>query len=140
MKRDILAPPPAEIFKNQPRYARWFVFFLALAVVGLLLGLYAYLTPASPWYDILEKLSMILFVGSSVAIFITGEKLQAYKRLTGSQEKELACLCEKYEEIHRYHEQVQAQGRRISYGEFNALKEYGEERDLQRAQAKASEL
>ncbi len=133
MKIDILADPQVEIFKNQPRYAKWFVFFLGVALVGLLLGIYAYLNPASPWYGILEKAAMVLFVGSSIPIFITGEKLQAYKILTESQEKELEKLCEKYSEVRNYCGQVEALDRRLIFAEFDACKDFAEERELQLA-------
>ena len=136
MKIDIFAQPPTRIFRHQPRYARLFVFFLTLAGLGLALGVYAYLHPASPWYGLLEKLSMILFVGASVPIFITGEKLQAYKCLSEQEVRELAGLRRRYEEIDRYCLRVEAMGRRLIHAEFNALRDHGEERELQAAQAR----
>ena len=136
MKIDILAPPPAEIFKHQPRYARLFVFFLALAGLGLVLGVYAYLNPGSPWYGVLEKLSMTLFVGSSVPIFISGEKLQAYKPLSEQEERELARLRKEYGEIDQYCRRVEEMNRRIIHAEFKALRDYGEEEELRQAQAR----
>lgn len=134
MKIDLLHAPPADIFKNRGKYIVLFVLFLAVACVGLLLGTYAILSDTQ--HDILEKASMFLFVGSALPFFIVGEKLQAYKRLTPQQEKELADFCQEYGEVQAYCQHVAALNRRIIQAEFDACKDFAEEREMQEEQKK----
>lgn len=130
MKIDILSTPRVDIFRNRGKYTVAFIFFLALAGAGVLLGVYT-IVSATRYYEILEKVSAILFVGSAVPVFITGEKLQAYRRLTPEQKKELEDLCRKYSEIQDFCHSVAESGRHIIFAEYQACKDFGEERELQ---------
>ncbi len=140
MKIDIFSVPRSDIFSHQGRYARLFILFLALAAMALVMGGYAYFHPDSPYYDLMENASFFLFAGSSVLVFITGERLQAYKMLTPDQEKQLADWCEKYEDIRRYRQLVAQSGRRVIHAEFTACKDYVEEMDLKEARGRQGGL
>ena len=130
MKIDILRKPQADIFKNRGIYVKLFSLFLVVAAIGLLLGIYTYLSN-TPYYLSLEKVSMILFAGSSLPIFIFGEKLQRYKRLTPPQEKELAKFCQNYSEIQEFCRHVKELNRPMILAEFNACMDFTEEREMQ---------
>jgi hypothetical protein len=139
MKIDILRKPQADIFKNRGNYVKLFSLFLVVAAIGLLLGAYTYLSN-TPYYVSLEKVSMILFAGSSLPIFIFGEKLQGYKRLTPPQKKELENFCQNNLEIREFCRLVTKLGRPMILAEFNACTAFAEEREMQEEQARQKAL
>lgn len=132
MKIDILCPPPPDIFKDRRRYILIFSILLGLACCGLLLGLYAVVAETS-YYAGLETAALALFAGSAVFLTYFGEKLQAYKKLTPPQIKELADLAEQHAEIRTYCGLVAKDGRRAIRGEYEALQEWAEFADARAA-------
>lgn len=127
MKIDILSEPPADIFQNRGKYKALFILFLGAAGLGLLFGVYAVVADTK-YYELLEKTALTLFLASAVPLFYAGEKLQAYKKLTPLQQKELAELCEKYFEIQGYCDLVARSDRRIILAEYEACRDWAEER------------
>lgn len=127
MKIDILSEPPPDIFKDRGRYKTLFTVFLGLAGCGLLLGIYAVVMDTR-YYGFFEKAAVTLFIASAVPLFYTGEKLQAYKKLNPQQQEELAELCKKYFEIQGYCDLVARSNRRIIFAEYEACREWAEDR------------
>jgi hypothetical protein len=125
MKIDISGKPPADIFRNRGKHTLLFIAFLILAGCGMLLAMYAILSDTR-YYEILEWVSLVLFVGASLVIFYFGEKLQNYKRLTPDNEKELADLGRKHPEIKVYCALVEKAGRKPIKGEYEACKTWAE--------------
>ena len=127
MKIDILSEPPADIFKNHGKYKIAFILLLALACTGVLLGVYA-IVADTKYYGALEKAALTLFAGSAIPLFYVGEKLQAYKKLSPGQKKELTDMCRQYFEIQGYCDLVAKAKRRIIFAEYDACKTWAEEK------------
>ncbi len=101
MKIDITREPPADIFRNRGKYRLIAIVLLALSGCGMLLAAYAIFSD-TPHSEKLETAAFTLFVGPILVFSYFGEKLQAYKRLTPDQEKELADLGREHPEIRAY--------------------------------------
>jgi len=95
MKIDILHKPPVDIFKNRRNYTLFFIALLSLASFGLLLGVYAIIADTS-YYKQLETAALVFFVAPATFIAYFGEKLQAYKKLTPPERKEMDELGQKH--------------------------------------------
>jgi hypothetical protein len=95
---------------------------LALACCGLLLGAYAIVSDTHH-YAKLEIAALSLFVGSALFLIYFGEKLQAYKKLTPPQLKELADLSRKNSEIKVYCDLVAQANRQPIRAEYEACQE-----------------
>jgi hypothetical protein len=126
MKIDITREPPADIFRDRVKYIALFCIFLTLAAIGMSLGGYAILSDTR-YYDLLETVSLVLFVGASPVIFYFGEKLQKYKRLTLEEENELADLVLAHAEIKVYCGLVAKAGRQPIKAEYEACLTWAEE-------------
>jgi hypothetical protein len=126
MKIDILRDPPADIFKDRRRYTLIFSLLLALACCGVLIGVYAVVSDTM-YYAKLEIVALALFAGSALFLTYFGEKLQAYKKLTPPQLKELAELSRKYSEIRIYCELLAQANRKPIRAEFEACQEWAED-------------
>jgi hypothetical protein len=127
MKIDLTREPPADIFRDRGKYILVSVVLLALALGGLALIAYGFLSEA-PTSETLETVALTLFVGSAVVFVYFGSKLQAYKKLNPAQEKELAELRGKHPEIAAYCERLAQAGRRPIHAEYEAFKELDEDR------------
>ena len=125
MKIDILRTPPADIFRDRRRYILFFCVLLALACCGLLIGVYA-IVADTRYYAKLEIAALALFAGAAVFLTYFGEKLQAYKKLTPPQLKELADLSWKHPEIKTYCDLVVQADRQPILAEFEACQEWAE--------------
>lgn len=123
MKFDITREPPADIFRNRGKYILIFVALLTLAGCGVLMGVYAIVSDTE-YFDKLETAALAFYVGAGLAVYYVGEKLQAHKRLTPDQEKELADLGRKHPEIMVYCELVAKAGRQPIYAEYEACKDH----------------
>ncbi len=130
MKMNILHKPPVDIFKNRRNYIQVFIALLALAFCGLLIGVYAFLADTI-YYNQLETLAMVFFAAPTPFVFYVGEKLQAYKKLTPTQHKELAVLGQKYHEIKFYCDLAIKAGRQPICIEYEACKNWAEEASQQ---------
>jgi hypothetical protein len=126
MKIDITREPPADIFCHRGRYFLIAGAFLFLSLCGLLLGAYAILSDTQHSEN-LETVALVLFVGPAVPFFYFGEKVQAYKRLSVAQAKELAELIQQYPEIKSYCAMVAKSGRQPILAEFEACLDRAEE-------------
>jgi hypothetical protein len=125
MKIDILRTPPADIFRDRRRNILFFCVLLALACCGLLIGVYA-IVADTRYYAKLETGALALFVGAALFLTYFGEKLQAYKKLTPPQRKELADLSWKHPEIKAYCDLVAQADRQPILAEFEACQEWAE--------------
>ena len=126
MKIDILRGPPDDVFKDRGRYIRIFIVLLALACCGLFLGVYAIVSDTR-YYTKLETVALAVFVGSALVLTYFGEKLQAYKKLTPPQLKELAELGLKHAEIKVYGDLLAQANRQPIRAEFEACQEWAED-------------
>jgi len=127
MKINILSEPPADIFKNHGKYVIAFILILALACLGVLLGVYAIISDTK-YYETLEKVALPIFVVAAVLLFYVGEKLQAYKKLNPMQKKQLDELCQQFFEIQGYCDLVAKANRRIILAEYEACENWAEEK------------
>lgn len=127
MKIDINRAPPADIFKNHGRMKIAFILLLGLACLGVLAGVYAIFS-ATKHYALLEKTAIALFIGSALPLFLVGEKLQALKALSPEQKKELAALGRQFFEIQGYCDLVAQSNRRIIFAEYEACRDWAEEK------------
>lgn len=116
---DITAAPPADIFQDRARYIWLSVASLTFAVCGVLLAVYALFFGPAP-NETLETFSLVLFVGPGLFFVYFAEKLQAYKRLTPQQTKELADLGRAHPEIAAYCALVAKAGRPPILAEYEA--------------------
>lgn len=130
MKIDIFSEPSADLFKNQGKLKLLFILFLTLGIFSVLIGVYA-IVADTKYYDILEKAALILLTGSAILFFYVGEKLQAYKKITPLQQKELDELCQKYFEIQGYCDLVARSGRGLIFAEYEACQNFAEEKSRQ---------
>ncbi|OGQ99621.1 MAG: hypothetical protein A2521_16800 [Deltaproteobacteria bacterium RIFOXYD12_FULL_57_12] len=126
MKIDITREPQPDLFRHHGKYIRIFIALLTLAGCAVLLGVYAIVSD-TPQSMGLETVVLALFVGPALAIYYIGEKLQAYKKLTPDQEKELADLARKHPEIKIYCELVAKAGRQPIQAECEACQTWSEE-------------
>lgn len=126
MHIDITATPPADIFRHRRRTLWLAGLFLGLAGGGGLLALYAIYSTA-PYSRTLEDVALGLLVGPGLVFVYFGEKLQAYKKLTPAQEKELAALSQKHPEIAAYCSLLSRSGRAPILAEFEACQARAEE-------------
>jgi len=127
MKINILSTPRSDIFKNQGKYIFLYNLFLAAAVSGILLGVYAVIVnPANA--ETLGNIAMWILGCSSILFFIVGEKLRVRRPLSAQQEKELETLCSTHPEIQNFCQQVAAANRHITYAEFEACQDFAEEK------------
>lgn len=126
MKIDLTREPPADIYRERPKYLWIAGMLLALAGCGLLLGAYAIFS-ATPFSERLEDAALALFAGPGLVFVYFAGKLQAYKRLSPEQEKELAELGRKYPEIATYCALVAKAGRKVLFAEYEACKDRDED-------------
>ncbi len=119
LKIDIAGEPPVDIFQDRGRYIWFSVASLAFVLCGVLLAVYAIFYSTAP-SETLETVSLVLFVGPGLFFAYFAEKLQAYKRLTPQQTKELAALARKHAEIAAYCAQVAKAGRLPILAEYEA--------------------
>ena len=121
MKIDITHEPPADIFRNKGKYAMLLIASIVLASCGLGLAAYSILSN-SPHNATLEMVAFAIIVVSVAGFSFSGEKLQAFKRLTSDQMKELADLGLEHPEIKTYCTLVAKGGRQPIMGEYDACK------------------
>ena len=126
MKIDINQAPPADIFRDRAKYIKIAFVLLALALGGLGLMVYGFVS-AAPSSESLETMALVLFVGPAVLFVYFGGKLQAYKKLNPVQSKELADLAERHPEIATYCNRLQQSGRPPIHAEFEACQDRAEE-------------
>lgn len=119
MKIDITREPPADIFKNKSKYVLITVAALVLSGCGMALAAYVILSD-TPSNGNLETVAFSLFIGPVFLVAYFGEKLQAYRRLTADQAKELADFGLKHPEIKTYCALVARAGRRPIMAEYEA--------------------
>ena len=92
----------------------------------MLLGVYAIFSDTI-YYENLETASLATFVGAAVLISYIGEKLQAYKRLTLNQKKELADMVRKHPKIEVYCALVMKACRQPIRAEYEACQNWAED-------------
>jgi hypothetical protein len=126
MKINIIREPPVDIFRNRGKYSLIAISFLTLSVCGMLLAAYAIFSDTQH-SEKLETVAFALFVGPVLAFSYFGEKLQAYKRLTQEQVKELADLGRKHPKIKTYCALVAEAGRQPILAEYEACQAWGED-------------
>lgn len=126
MKIDINSGPPADIFRDRRKYLWVAGGLLAMASCGLLLAAYAIYSDA-PSSERLEDTALALFVGPGLVFVYFAAKLQAYKRLSPEQKKELADLGSKHPEIATYCALVAKAGREVIFAEYEACKDRDED-------------
>ena len=126
MKIDITREPPADIFQKKGKYSLIAIACLILSGCGMLLAAYAIFSD-TPHSEKLETAAFTLFVGPILVFSYFGEKLQAYKRLTPDQEKELADLGRKHPEIKAYCALVAEAGRQPILAEYEACQARAED-------------
>ena len=126
MKIDITREPPTDIFRNMGKYRLIAIVLLTLSGCGMLLAAYAIFSD-TPYSAKLETAAFTLFVGPILVFSYFGEKLQAYKRLTPEQEKELADLGRQHPEIRAYCTLVAAAGRQPILAEYEACQTRAED-------------
>ncbi|MCG2745999.1 MAG: hypothetical protein L6365_00530 [Desulfobulbaceae bacterium] len=134
MKIDITREPPTDIFRDRGKYLRIFMALLSLAVSGMLLMVYGFVSD-TPQSDTLEKTSLALLVAPSVVFGYFGGKLRAYIRLNPRQKKILADLCRKHAEISTYCGLVAKEGREPILAEYHACQDWAEDVSNKRKQA-----
>jgi hypothetical protein len=134
MKIDLTREPPADIFRHRGLYILISVVLLALALGGLGLMAYGFLSD-TPTSENLETVALALFAGPAVIFVYFGGKLQAYKKLNPKQEIELAELADKHPLIATYCGLVAREGRRAIHAEYEACKDLDEDLTHQREQA-----
>ncbi len=126
MKINILHKPPVDIFKYRRNYTLIFIALLTLVCCGLLLGVYAIIADTI-YFKQLETVALVLFVAPSMFVAYIGEKLQAYKKLTPPQRKELTDLGQKYPEIKVYCDLVAKANRQLIRAEYETCQAWAEE-------------
>lgn len=126
MKIDITREPPADIFRHRSKYRLINSVALTLSGCGLLLAAYTIVSD-TPHSDNLEMTAFTLFVGPILVFSYFGEKLQAYKRLSPGQEKELTEMGRQHPEIKTYCAQVAMAGRQPTLAEFEACLAWAED-------------
>jgi hypothetical protein len=99
---------------------------LGLALCGVLLAVYAIFFNAAP-SETLETAALVLFVGPGLLFVYFAEKLQAYKRLTPQQAKELAEWARNHAEIATYCALVAKAGRLPILAEYEACEARADE-------------
>lgn len=123
---DITREPPADIYRDRGKYLWIAGALLALAGCGLLLAAYAIFSD-TPSSERLEDAALALFAGPGLVFVYFAAKLQAYKRLSPEQKRELADLGRKHPEIATYCALVTRAGRQVTFAEYEACKEWDEE-------------
>lgn len=126
MKIDITCEPPADIYRERPKYLWIAGALLALAGCGILLAAYAIFSD-TPFSSKLEDAALALFAGPGLIFVYFAAKLQAYKGLSPEQEKELVELGRKHPEIATYCTLVAKAGRKVVFAEFEACKDRDED-------------
>lgn len=125
MKIDITCEPPADIYRNRGMYMLIAGILLALSCSGVLLGVYLIVSEA-PLNEYLETVALALFVAPTPIFFYFGEKVQAYKRLSADEGKEMVELGLQHPEIATYCALVAEAGRQPIMAEYEACKEWAE--------------
>ena len=128
MKIDITQEPPADIFRNKGNYVLLIIASLVLMSCGLGLAAYIILSDTPP-NGKLEMVAFAIIVGSVPIFSYSGEKLQAYKRLTSDQMKELADWSRKHPEINTFCALVAKAGRQPIMAEYEACQALAEDVD-----------
>ncbi|MGV1098597.1 hypothetical protein ACUUL3_04210 [Thiovibrio sp. JS02] len=123
MKIDITREPPADIYRDLGKYFRISIALLSLVAFGLLLMVYG-MVRGGPRTELLETVSLILFVGPGLLFFYFGGKLKAYKGLVPEQQRELAALGRKHPQVAVYCSLVAKQGRAPIFAEYEACKKW----------------
>lgn len=126
MEIDITREPPADIYRERPKYLRIAVALLALAGCGILLAAYAIFSD-TPFSSKLEDAALALFAGPGLVFVYFAAKLQAYKGLSPEQEKELVELGRKHSEIATYCALVAKAGRKVIFAEYEACRDRDED-------------
>jgi len=127
MHIDFTREPPTDIFRDRPRHIRISAALLALVVCGMLLMAYGFFG-AGPHGEYLETAALTLFVAPALVFAYFGAKLKDYKRLGPNEKKELAALGGRHPEIAAYCAKVAALGREPVHAEYEAAKEWAEDR------------
>jgi len=125
MDIDIRCDPPSDVLQGRKKYVRIVVCLLALVASAVLIAVYGVLSDTAHG-DKLEKVALVLFIVPGFVFVYYAEKLQAYKRLTPQQEKEMAGLCNNYPDIATYCDRVSKMGRKPVLGEYEACKEHAD--------------
>ena len=126
MQIDITREPPVDIFQDRGKYIRISAAMLGLVLCSLLVGVYAFVADTR-YSERLETVALVLFVGPGLLFAYFVEKLQAYKRLTPQQARELAELSRTHGEIGTYCTLVAKTGRLPILAEFEACQSRTEE-------------
>lgn len=125
MKIDLSGTPPAGIFQERGRYIRISASLLALVICAVLLAVYAFFL--NNYSERLETAALVLFVWAGLLFAYFTEKLQAYKRLTPQQNRELAELSRRHAEIAAYCALVAKAGRLPILAEYEACVDRADE-------------
>ncbi|MDH3359520.1 MAG: hypothetical protein OEL55_01490 [Desulfobulbaceae bacterium] len=134
MNIDIAGKPPVDIFRDRGKHLRASIVLLSLAGLGLVLIAYGILSDVQQ-SEIFENVALGLLVGPAVLFTYYGTKLNDYKGLSVSQEKELANLIQNHAEISAYCALVEQQNRKIIHAEYEACVEWDENVTHQKEQA-----
>ncbi|MBU0675699.1 MAG: hypothetical protein KJ950_13740 [Proteobacteria bacterium] len=129
MKIDITQNPPADLFRKRRPYIRVATVLLVLVLCGVSLGLYGIFTD-KPYGVLLEDVALGLFVVPSIIFVYFGGKLQAYKKLSVEQTKELDGFRQDDPVIDAYCAKVVASGRKPVMAEYEACKDRVEDREF----------
>jgi len=120
MNIDIDKKPPTNIPQVRWKYTRASLFFLALVVCAIILGV-AGVFFSTGYDDILQNTAFFLFVASGFTFVYFTEKLLGFRKLTPKQEEKLVGLAQEYETVSEYWRQVAEQGRYIVVLEYEAI-------------------
>ncbi|RJX27685.1 MAG: hypothetical protein C4531_13305 [Desulfurivibrio sp.] len=134
MKIDITREPPTDVYRNRGKYILIAIVLLSLAVCGILLMVYGFVSDTPP-SDTLEKAALTLLLGPALIFVYFGGKLRAYIRMNQAEKKELDELCRKHAEIAAYCGQVARQGREPILAEYHACQEWAENENDRRREA-----
>jgi len=126
MHIDITLAPTADIFRNRARHLGIAGILLGLACCGGLLAVYAVVSDA-PYSRTMEDVALGLLAGPGLLFAYFGEKLQAYKKLSPGQERELAELVIQHPQIATYCALLTKSGRKPILAEFEACQAKAEE-------------
>ena len=120
MDIDIEQKPPTNIPQVRWKYTRASLFFLALVVCAIILGV-AGVFFSTGHDDILQNTAFFLFVASGFTFVYFTEKLLGFRKLTPKQEEKLVGLAQQHETVSEYWRQVAEQGRYIVVLEYEAI-------------------
>ncbi|MBW2485138.1 MAG: hypothetical protein JRF05_07240 [Deltaproteobacteria bacterium] len=128
MDINIEQKPPTTIPQVRWKYTRASLFFLALVVCSVIIGITGVLLNTG-YDDILQNAAFVLFVASGFAFVYFTEKLLGYRKLTSKQEEKLVGLAQEDETVSAYWRRVAEQGRYIVVVEYDAIVAYAQKRE-----------